>query len=120
MGDLQARIVSLSAAQPYSLFFPAAFAFAHRARAAAAIIAFHAALIFRRFFGAASPFAALNLAHRALAAAEIRARPAADMRRFFGVSKGVGIGISPPPPGIELICPCSASIFSLTVIIRLS
>lgn len=50
----------------YSLFFPAAFAFAHRARAAAAIFAFAAALIGPRLrplralrpssFGALRPF----------------------------------------------------------------
>lgn len=65
---------------PYSLFFPAAFAFFNLPRAAAASLALSAGLIFRRFLGATSPFAALNLAQRALAAAAIRARRAADKR----------------------------------------
>jgi hypothetical protein len=98
---------------------PFAFTFAHRALAAAEILALAAALIFRRFFGAASPFAAFTLAHLAFAAAAIFARAAADMRRFFGDPTGDGAGI-PPPSAIESIRTCSFSIFSLMAMMRWS
>jgi hypothetical protein len=88
---------------PYSIFFPAALTFAHRALAAAAIFALAAALILRRLFGAASRFANFTLAHLALAAAAIAARPAGDMRRFLGASTVTGDEIPPPPPAIESI-----------------
>jgi hypothetical protein len=98
----------------HSVVVPFAFTFAHRALAAAEILALAAALILRRFFGAASTFAAFTLAHLAFAAAAIFARTEADMWRFWGASAGAGVGIPPPPlPAIESIWPCSASICSL-------
>jgi hypothetical protein len=74
-------------AQRYSVVFPAALAFFHLARAAAASFALVAGLLRRSFFladvGADGP-APLILAHRALAAAAIFARAAAlNLRRFL-------------------------------------
>lgn len=71
-----------------SVFFPSALTFAHRAFATARNLAFWAADILRfGFRGVAllgEAFFAFIFAQRALAAAAIRARPAADMpdRRF--------------------------------------
>ena len=103
----------------YSVDLPAAFAFAHLARAAAASLALTAGLprrsaFFEAFDLTAVPF---TLAHLALAPAAILARAAADMRRFFDFS---GIGSSPPSPAIELSSRCSVSIRSLMAMIRLS
>jgi len=82
------------------LFFPAAFALAHRFLAAAAIRALPVALIFRRFLGAASAFAALILAHRALTA--MRATSERDNlfrpRRLIGAEEA-------PPLAIDSISP---------------
>jgi hypothetical protein len=61
------------------LFFPAAFAFAQRAFAVAAIFARPAALIFRRFFGATVAFAPFTFAHLARCAAAMAALAALDI-----------------------------------------
>jgi hypothetical protein len=78
----------------YNVVFPAAFALAHLARAAAAIFALTAALIFLRFLAGLSDAAGavpLILAQRALAPAAIAARTARDMRpRFFVGLKAAG------------------------------
>src|SRR5580658_9572007 len=96
----------------YSLFFPAAFAFAHLAFAAAAILALEAALIFRRFFGAASALAPFALAHRAFCAAAIAALVALD--RLYTPRRLTGAGAAAsPPPAMELSCAVRLSISSL-------
>jgi hypothetical protein len=122
------------------LLFPAFFALAHLALAAAETAALHAALLFTLGFSAGvedmaeeagtffphrlatpalmfaspcalnfrfgfrttsdSPFSALSFAHLALAAAPIRARPAALIPLFLGcsgASVAKGVGVSPPP-----------------------
>ena len=69
-----------------SLFFPAALAFFHLARAAATSLALTAGLLRRSFFLAGLRGIVpvpLILAHLAFCPAAIAARPAADMRRFF-------------------------------------
>ena len=107
----------------YNIFFPAALAFLHLARAAAASFALVAGLLRRSLFFAGSEAAGavpLILAHRALAPAAIAARPARDMRRFFfgSFAPTTGAGISPLPRAMESIWPCKSSIFSLIAMIR--
>ena len=132
----------------YSVFFPAALAFAHLARAAAASLALTAGLLRLSFFLAALTFAHLALvpaiiaalpaalnrrlpflaglesasplifAQRALAAAAILARTAADLRRRLLVAI-IGIGESLSAV-MESIRPCSFSIRSLMAMILLS
>jgi len=72
-------LLQYSISQSYSLDLPAALTFFQRSRAIAASRALAAALSFRRRLrpGLAAPAAALNLAHLFLAAARIRAIPAA-------------------------------------------
>jgi len=128
----------------YSAFLPAAFTIAHLALAAAASLALTAGLLRRSFFLAALTFAhlalvpaimaalpaALNrflpffalpliLAQRALAAAAILARTAAELRRRRFVANADGI---PPPPSaaIDSIWLCSASICSMMARMLLS
>jgi hypothetical protein len=67
----------------YNAVFPAAFALAHRSLIAALIFALTAALNFFRLRGFSTTTGPLILAHRALAAAAILARPATDIRRLF-------------------------------------
>jgi hypothetical protein len=110
---------------PYSVVFPAALAFFHLARAAAASLALTAGLLRRSLFLAgleANVVAPFIRAHLARCAAPIRARAAADMRRFFGAVpvEGVETPVPSPPPAIESIWLCRASIRSLMEIIRLS
>ena len=92
----------------YNVVFPSALALTHLALALAANFALAAALNFLRFFAGLDFFAPLPryLAHLALAAAAIAARPARDMRRFFLL---VVNGLDMPPPAIESILPCSFS-----------
>jgi hypothetical protein len=74
---------------PYSVFFPAALAFFHRALAAAAIFALAATLILRRAFltGFVADFRLLTFAHRAFCAAAIFRLPAALIfRRLRGAA----------------------------------
>ena len=65
-----------------------------------------------RFLAGLPGFPLRTLAHRARAAAAIRARPAADIRRFFGTSTPVELEISPSPK-IASSRPFNCSIFSL-------
>jgi len=107
----------------YNDFFPAALAFLHLARAAAASLALVAGLLRRSFFLAgmgADGTDPLIRAQRALAPAAIAARPARDMRRFFfgSFAPTTGAGISPLPRAMESIWPCKSSIFSLIAMIR--
>ncbi len=94
--------------------------FFHLARAAAASFALTAGLLRRSFFLAAGFFEAftplpLYLAHLALAAAAIAARPARDMRRLpFGLP-----GPRPVPP-MDSSWFCKSSICCLMSIIRRS
>lgn len=99
----------------YSLFRPAAFAFAHLARAPAAIAALPAALIFRLVFPAdfRAPRAALSFAHRARAAAAILARPAALTFRLLRWDLEEGMGISPPRMW-------TSSVWSASILSRMS
>lgn len=116
----------------YSAFFPSAFTFAHLALAIAASLAFTAALTLRTAFlagfflalaqraftaaiMAALPFAlslrlpvlagfpARTLAHRALAAAAILARPAADIRPRRPPRAGFANGIGDSLPLLDAI-----------------
>jgi hypothetical protein len=123
----------------YSFVFPAALAFAHRAFAAAARAALPAALILRFRAGLAAgalPCAAilfatparifaipcalsfllgavpLIFAQRNLAAAAMRARPAALILRLLGFPVSAG-GVETSPPRISLSSFCRASILSL-------
>jgi hypothetical protein len=95
----------------YSFFFPAAFALAHLALAAAAIFARPAALIFRRFFGAALP--PLIFAHRALWAAAIAALAA--LERLYTPRPLRGAGALPPA-----IAPSSASNCSISSLMEIA
>ena len=82
---------------PYRLFLPAAFAFAQRALADAAIFALEAALIFRLAFFAAGfvdCFDPFTFAHLALAAALILALPAALILRL-GLAVLAGVVLPP-------------------------
>ena len=92
---------------PYSLFLPAAFAFAHLALAAALNLALAAALIFRLAFFAG--FAPLTFAQRALTAARMLARPAA---LIFRLGLAVLAGVVLPPTNLFSSF-CSSSIVSL-------
>lgn len=108
------RIPKSTFGNNYSLLRPDAFAFAHRARAAAAIFALAAALNVRRgfelFARAGPPLAALYFAHRALCAAAIRARPAAlILMPLLPETRSGAL-----PPKTRLSSSCSDSIFSLT------
>jgi|SRR5579859_3111316 len=67
----------------YKLLLPAALALRHLAFAAAEILERAAADILRLRLGASAVVSPLSLAHRARAAAAMRARPAALMRCFF-------------------------------------
>lgn len=80
----------------YSEVLPAAFALAHRALAAAAILARPAALMVYFFLviGMAAGLAFLTLAQRAFCAAAILARPAALILNFFF---GAGAGVEAEP-----------------------
>jgi hypothetical protein len=92
----------------------AALAFAHLALAAAAIRARPAALSLRfPFFGEEAPLPFI-LAQRALWAALIFARVAADLLYLAGLAAG------PPPPKTTESSRCRASIFSLIATARRS
>jgi hypothetical protein len=84
------------------VFFP------HRLATPARMLARPWALSFRFGFRtiSVSPFSALSLAHLALAAAAIRARPAALIPLCFGCSVATGVGVSPPPKS-EFSSSCS-------------
>jgi hypothetical protein len=76
---------------------------------AAAILALPAALILRRFFGAASTLAPFTFAQRAFCTAAIRARPAADIpRRPRGLAAA-----ATSPPAMAASSVSNSSIFSL-------
>lgn len=76
-------------------FFPARI-FAHRALAAALILALAAALIVNFFGAGLAGLTDLILAHRAFWAAMILARPAALIFRFFfGAGAATGSGVEP-------------------------
>jgi hypothetical protein len=79
----------------YSLLFPSALAFAQRALAAAASFARPAALIFRRFFGAALP--PLIFAHLARCTAAMAALAALDILRRFRPLRGEEAPLSVMP-----------------------
>jgi hypothetical protein len=100
-----------------SLLFPSAFALAHLALAAAAILARPAALIFRRFFGSASTlvtsvFPPFNFAHRALCAAAIAALAALDRLYIPRPLAGTGADMDSPPV-MASSCAVKLSISSL-------
>ena len=124
-----AESLALTAGLLRQSFFLATFAvavvpltLAQRAFAAAEIAALPAALNRLLPFLAGLKSVApvpLILAHLARCAAAILARTAADLRPFFGASSADGFGI-PPPPAMESICACSASICSLMARMRWS
>ncbi len=99
----------------YSVVLPAALAFFHRAFAAAAIFALAAALIFRLGFrpGLADAPVFQYLAHLALAAAAIAARPARLILCFFLGFPVPAAAIETSVPRSSLILSCRASILSL-------
>ena len=103
-----------------SVDWPEALTFAHLALAMAESLARAAALTFRFFFFteaaalAEALLALLALAQRALWAAPMRARAAADMRRFFLRPGTAGPwAAAPSSPAMESSLLCNASIFSL-------
>jgi hypothetical protein len=82
----------------YNRFLPAALAFAHRALAAAEILALAAALSLLLALGASltATFVPFTFAHLALAAAEILALAAAlIVRFFFGTTAATGFAEFP-------------------------
>ena len=97
----------------YSEVLPAAFALAHRALAAAAILARPSALIMDFFFSGLAPFA---FAQRAFCAAEILARAAALILDFFF---GAGAGVE-EEPRMEVSSFSKAVILSLRSAARFS
>ena len=105
----------------YSTVLPDALAFAHRALAIAANFARTAGLILRRFFrpsldgpDAVFPWAACTRAQRALCAAAIRARAAADIVRFpLRALTGAATAAAPELPARLSSSASKASIFSL-------
>jgi hypothetical protein len=96
----------------YNEFLPAAFALAHLFRAAAAIFALAAGLIF--LFLAVLGVATSTFAHRALCAAAILALPAALILRLAGLWTTNGDGTPfPPPPASSFSSLSKATILSL-------
>jgi len=81
---LEHQIQSLRAEQPYNVFFPAALAFLHLARAAAANFALVAGLLRRSFFlaGLDLAFVPFNMAARIFRAL---ARALISLRRWAAV-----------------------------------
>jgi hypothetical protein len=108
----------------HSARFPAAFALAHLARAAAASLALTAGLLRRSLFLVGFCVVALpfTLAHLARCAAAILALLARDMRRrrFLGAPSVVGDNVPSPSAAMDSIRPWSVSIFSLIAMILLS
>ena len=98
----------------YSEVLPAAFALAHRALAAAAILARPSALIVDFFFAGLAPFA---FAQRAFCAAEILARAAALILDLFF---GAGAGVEGEEPKMALSSFSKAVILSLRSAARFS
>lgn len=100
------------------MLFPDALALAHLARAEAASLALAAALNRLRFLAGFPDFLARYLAHRALAAAAMARRPAADiLRRPLGLP---GPRLMPPSLAMESSWFSKSSICCLISMMRWS